>query len=165
MQRLTFDHHKTYKIDLSGQIKFGPIEENDLYEIFKDGRVAGLIIEHLLNTIFKNLTRLGHENAALDFIDNDARRYEARTVTKNGVKFIPSHMIGQGRKFSQAGFVKKLSRLESFILLDITQCPVFIITSVSANDPKILKKELSYKAFRENFLPDEKIEGAESIKF
>ncbi len=143
-KKTTFNIDTIYLSDLSNSLQFGSIPIAVLYNIFKDGRLSGLLIEHLIESMFLNLTRLKQENSSLDFIDSKGGRYEVRVITKNGVKFIPSHMIGKGRKFNQEGFDEKLAQIDYFLLCDVNNFPKISIFTIKNNHSIVLKKEIKY---------------------
>jgi len=45
-------------------------------------------MEHFIESLFHNLTRLKQENASLDFIDSKENNSETRVITKHRVSFI-----------------------------------------------------------------------------
>ena len=57
-----------------------------------------------------------------DFIDENftETKYDEKTFTKNGCKFCPSNMLGQGRVFDRAMFEEKTKKLIFCIVSNIT---------------------------------------------
>lgn len=104
-------------------------------------------MEHLIESLFSNLTRLKQENANLDFIDSKGNNYETRVVTKNGASFIPSNMIGKGRKFDALGFAEKLGQIDYFMLCDINNFPKIEINTIHKSHTIVQKKNINYKNY------------------
>jgi hypothetical protein len=63
------------------------------------------------------------EGAGYDIVDRDGGRWEVRSISKDGVYFSPSYMVGSGRHFEEEGFLSKLSEIEGYILCDIESFP------------------------------------------
>lgn len=97
------------------------ITEEQVRTYFKDGRRSGFLVE----------TRIVNENPALAPAPKnavfDARdgedMWEIRTITGNGVSFIPSVDRGGGRKFDPVRFEQKLHDVAGFIVCDVSKFP------------------------------------------
>jgi len=68
--------------------------------------------------------RATSEGAGYDVEDTNGGRWEVRSITKAGIYFCPSYMVGSGRSFNRAGFVGKLEKLKGYIVADVTEFPV-----------------------------------------
>jgi len=90
---------------------FGHLSREALITLYQDGRISSHFMEEMLAQDF-GLTRI-HGCKDHDLVDpsDSTIRYEEKTFTRGGCKFMPSNMLGQGRQFDQAIFVKKASGL------------------------------------------------------
>ena len=63
--------------------------------------------------------------------DSEDGKWEVRSISKDGIYFCPSYMVGSGRKFKKKGFMDKLSEIKGYIISDIEsfpEVPFWIIT-------------------------------------
>lgn len=122
------------------RIEFGDIAKDDLLNIYRDGRVSGLIAELLVESIFSNLRRSGAEGTPYDLVDEKTgEKWEVRVITKGGVKFLPSSQIGVGRKYDEEKFLEKLRAVTGYILVDVRYIPNICIGSILSKDLIVLK--------------------------
>jgi hypothetical protein len=63
------------------------------------------------------------EGAAFDLLDDQGGKWEVRSISRSGVYFCPSYMVGSGRSFAEAGFLQKLSEVCGYIASDIESFP------------------------------------------
>lgn len=154
-KKAQFIPDEVYKINLEGTIRFGNLKGAVINNIFSDGRIAGLISEFFVCDIFEGLARAESEKAPYDVYHTKwMNGYECRTVTKGGVKFCPSYMIGKGRSYDEKEHHEKVRNVHGYIFFDITKMPVVKITIVSRNHPKhgfLFRQGLSYKQFEAVF--------------
>ncbi len=52
---------------------------------------------------------------------NGFLKWNVRSVSKGGIYFCPSYMVGSGRHFDEDGFLQKLDHIAGYIVSDI-QC-------------------------------------------
>lgn len=137
---MKFDYTKIYDFDLSNSIKFGKIKNEDIYEIFKDGRITGLLAEYFIESEFSNINRVRNANSSLDVINDKGLKCEIKVFTKNGVSFLPSNQKGEGRKFDKEKYHLRVQNIDYFIIVDISQLPVMKIASIKSS--AVLKANL-----------------------
>lgn len=137
----------SYKLDLSKHMQFGPIPKQSVWQAFTDGRVAGVLNELLCVELFNNLSHAPTSSDVFDLIDRDGKKYEARTVTKNGVKLIPSSMWGAGRSVDKKAYRKRLKQLHGFVFTDVRNSPQFTITFISTDKLPTDAKGFNAKQF------------------
>ena len=98
------------------------VDEDDVIEIFRDGRSATPIIK----------MRLKRENpgwslcsmaSSHELLDLDSCRWKVRSITRRGVDFRLSRHIGVGREFNINTFQEALGGLNGYILADIVLFP------------------------------------------
>jgi len=116
-----FKFNKVYHFDLTGAYAFGDLSEEVLTEVFKDGRVASHLLERQLTEWFPSLVHIG-KCKDHDHVDTIGRKFDAKNFTKNGLKFMPSSMLGVGRKFDQKLFESKTKKM-NYICCDIRNFP------------------------------------------
>lgn len=100
-------------------VSFDTLPPEILRDLFGDGRIFAHFIERILAQDY-GLTHVtgckGH-----DIVDptNPDIKYEQKTFTVNGCKFMPSNMIGQGRHFDKAIFDEKSKNLLYVIVSNV----------------------------------------------
>jgi len=113
---IRFNHTTTKTI---ANVAFGDLPQEVLRELFGDGRIFSHFMERVLAQDY-GLTHVtgcqGHD--LVDPADPNIK-YEQKTFTRNGCKFMPSNMIGQGRHFDQAVFDEKVKGLIYVIVSNI----------------------------------------------
>ena len=99
------------------------IGEADVREYFTDGRRVSFLLERrLAHEVIKG--RLApSEGAGYDLIDPQGRKWEVRSISKGGIYFCPSCMVGSGRSFDEPGFLAKLEDIAGYIISDIESFP------------------------------------------
>lgn len=99
------------------------IGEAAVREYFTDGRRVSFLLEHrLAHEVIKG--RLApSEGAGYDLLDTEGRKWEVRSISKGGIYFSPSHMVGSGRNFNEPGFHAKLEEIAGYIVSDIEAFP------------------------------------------
>lgn len=88
---------------------------------FRDGRRIGFIVEHLLAE-WAGGELMAREGGGYDCVDASGGRWEIRCLTE-AIFFCPSAMVGAGRRFDEAGFLKKLHGLRGYLIADVTAFP------------------------------------------
>jgi len=124
--------NKTFIFKL-GDYSFGNLPSQMIIDIFKDGRPFSHFIEKWLSLNFE-LIHIGGCKA-YDFVDeNDENiKYDQKTFTIRGCKFMPSNMIGEGRKFDKEIFETKAQNL-TYIIVSNVNFPEIKIKFVKGTD-------------------------------
>ena len=122
MHNIEFD--KVYDFDLTGTLSFGTLPVNKVISAYKDGRAASHLLEPQLTVWFPNLKHVkgckGYDH--INRLDENIQ-YDAKNLTQaGGCKFMPSGMIGTGRKFDQEQFLFKTENM-NYIICDIVDFP------------------------------------------
>jgi len=128
-----FNVNEKYCFDLSNNIAFGNIQKEFLYEIFRDGRITGLLAEYFIESEFDNMNRVRNANSYLDLIDDKGKKFEVKCFTTRGVSFLPSNQKGQGRKFNAEDYLARLQNVDYFIVVNISQLPKVEILTFNSN--------------------------------
>jgi hypothetical protein len=98
---------------------FDNLNNSTFNELFKDGRVFSHIIERWLVNNYPLNFISGCKDHDHNDINNLNILYDEKTFTKYGCIFIPSNMIGKGRKFDQVLFEKKAKKIIYCIISNI----------------------------------------------
>ena len=114
--QITFNNTYIYNL---ADYSFGNLSSQMIIEIFKDGRPFSYFIEKWLSVNFQLLHIGGCKS--YDFVDeNDENiKYDQKTFTTRGCKFMPSNMIGEGRKFDKEIFETKAQNLNYIIVSNV----------------------------------------------
>jgi hypothetical protein len=107
------------------------IDVDSVREYFTDGRRVAFLIERRIAKERK-FVLAASEGAAFDLIDTDGGKWEVRNITRGGIYFCPSYMVGSGRSFDESGFRHKLAGIKGYILTDIESFPVVSFWSISS---------------------------------
>ena len=106
----------THKLD---SIVFDNLPSEIILEILKDGRPFSHFIEKWLEHNYP----LDHITGCkkYDFVDRNYSdtKYDEKTFTKRGCYYMPSNMLGQGRKFDKDVFESKTKELIFCIVSNI----------------------------------------------
>lgn len=99
------------------------ISIEDVREYFTDGRRISFILERrIVNEVLMGKLAPS-EGASYDVEDKDGGKWEVRSISRQGVYFCPSYMVGSGRVFQLPGFLAKLDQIEGYIVSDIESFP------------------------------------------
>ena len=105
------------------------LTQDEAVDYFTDGRRVSFIVERRICR--ETGGRLAaSEGAGFDLYDRHNRKWEVRSITKK-IYFCPSYMVGKGRFFDEAGFLRKLDEVEGYILSDVMQFPNIPVWKVS----------------------------------
>lgn len=99
------------------------IKAPDVLEYFRDGRRVSFILERRIAFEVLNARLAPSEGAGFDLIDSSGGKWEVRSITKGGIYFCPSYMVGSGRVFDRVGFENKMNELKGYVLSDIEGFP------------------------------------------
>lgn len=91
--------------DIAAALK---ISEEDVQEYFRDGRRVSFLLERRLCYEVMGGRLAASEGAGYDLIDPRGNNWEVRSISRGGVYFCPSYMVGSGRHFDEPGFITKL---------------------------------------------------------
>jgi len=84
---------------------------------------VSFIVERRLAAEVLDGTLPDSEGAAFDVMNGEGRMWEVRSITRNGIYFCPSWMVGSGRQFEVGGFLQKLEQIDGYVLADIELFP------------------------------------------
>ena len=113
---ILFNHTFTKTI---ANVAFGDLPQATLLELFGDGRIFSHFMERILALDYGLKHIPGCQGHDLTDANDATIQYEQKTFTRNGCKFMPSNMIGQGRHFDQAVFDEKVKHLIYVIVSNV----------------------------------------------
>lgn len=99
------------------------VKETDVKLYFTDGRRVSFLLERRLAYEVLKGRLAPNEGAGYDLIDSKGNKWEVRSITKGGIYFCPSYMVGSGRSFEKEGFLSKLNEIKGYIVSDIESFP------------------------------------------
>ena len=99
------------------------ITSDDVRTYFTDGRRVSFIMDRRIAYEVIGGTPAASEGAGFDLLDKEGGKWEGRSITKGGVYFCPSYMVGSGRKFEEQGFLNKLDEIRGYVLSDVQSFP------------------------------------------
>ncbi len=99
------------------------IQPEDVREYFTDGRRVSFIVERRIAREIIKGDMAPTEGAGYDIVDSQGGKWEVRSITRGGIYFCPSYMVGSGRHFEEEGFLKKLEEVKGFIIADVESFP------------------------------------------
>src|ERR1051325_7104687 len=98
------------------------VDVQSVREYFTDGRRVAFLIERRIARE-EGFKLAPSEGAAFDLTDPNGGKWEVRNITRGGIYFCPSYMVGSGRSFNKPGFLKKLAGVHGYIVTDIELFP------------------------------------------
>jgi hypothetical protein len=130
---------------------YGDISTNILHEVFKDGRITGLLVEHLLDKEFRNLTKAGGSGEAFDLFESTTRKvYECKSSKDAPFDIAPSSMKGSGRRFDRSECETRILAVDGVILCQLDNFPVleFAVVRIPEDLDLVTIKNSSAKVSR-----------------
>lgn len=109
--------------DIEAMAKAMTLEPGEVREYFTDGRRVSFILERRLSREVIKGRLAQSEGASYDLFDPEGGKWEVRSISKGGVYFCPSKMVGSSRSFDKDGFLEKLEEIRGYILSDIECFP------------------------------------------
>lgn len=109
------------------------VDLQDVREYCTDGRRFSFIVERRIAKQILKGQLAPSEGASFDVIDSAGHKWEVRSITKGGVYFCPSYMMGSGRRFDEGGFLRKLNEIKGYVLADLIRFPEIPFWYISAN--------------------------------
>ncbi len=119
---------------LSEAFKVG---DDDIREFCTDGRKFSFVVERRIAYEVLKGSLAPSEGASFDVLDPAGRKWEVRSITKSGIYFCPSYMVGSQRSFNERGFLEKLDEIEGYIVADLVKFPLIPYWSI----PKLAVRE------------------------
>jgi len=98
---------------------FGNLEQSAIINIYKDGRPFSHFIEPWLAINYPLIHVMGCKKYDHTDINDENIKYDQKTFTARGCKFMPSNMIGEGRKFDKKIFEEKAKKLIYIIISNV----------------------------------------------
>lgn len=99
------------------------ITASDVRAYFTDGRRVSFLLERRIAYEVLNGSLASSEGAGYDVLDSQGLKWEVRSVSRGGIYFCPSYMVGSGRRFDEEGFLSKLREITGYMVSDIEGFP------------------------------------------
>lgn len=99
------------------------LKESDVTLYFTDGRRVSFMLERRIASEVLDGTLAPSEGAGWDVLDSNGKKWEVRSISRGGIYFCPSYMVGSGRSFNAPGFLRKLDEIEGYVVSDIENFP------------------------------------------
>lgn len=125
------------KWDLALLTQAMQITESEVKQYFTDGRRVSFVLERRISREIVGGSLSTSEGAAFDLLDTAGGKWEVRSLTRSGIYFCPSYMVGSGRKFDEPGFLRKLDEIEGYIVSDVElfpEVPVWVLAKEDVLD-------------------------------
>jgi hypothetical protein len=113
----------TFNWDLAQIAAALRISETDVRAYFTDGRRVSFLLERRIAYEVLGGSLAHSEGAGYDVLDPQGRKWEVRSISRGGIYFCPSYMVGYGRSFDEPGFRAKLNDIAGYIVSDIERFP------------------------------------------
>ena len=143
-----------FRYDLT-RIHFDELPPDILYRIFADGRIGGLVVEHLFAFLFDNVKRADSERAPYDLEvqhEGDILLYQSkvghRRTENSSIDLSRSRMKGVGRRFDAQACIDDTLDLDGFIVTDLHQLPRLTVWTLPS---KQLIRCITEKSFKPKF--------------
>ncbi len=132
------------------------LTEEDVQLYFTDGRRVSFLLERRIAYELLNGTLAPSEGAGWDVCDAQGGNGRFVVSLKGGSIFCPSYMVGSGRSFEEAGFLRKLDEASGYVISDITafpRIPVWTVPTATVRSWWLSGRlDTSTKVSRENAL-------------
>ena len=99
------------------------LRDDAVRQYFTDGRRVSFILERRIAAEVLHGRPAPSEGAPYDVIDDREGRWEVRSLSRHGVYFCPSNMVGSSRHFDERGFLNKLAGIRGYVVADIETFP------------------------------------------
>jgi hypothetical protein len=112
--------HNTTYTHIIENFSFDNVPQSGIIDIFKDGRAFSHFIEPWLAINYPLIHITGCKKYDHTDINDENIKYDQKTFTKKGgCNFMPSNMIGEGRKFNKEIFEEKAKQLIYIIVSNV----------------------------------------------
>ncbi len=115
-QEIVYSKTYTHRIET---FSFGNLSQEQMIDIYKDGRAFSHFIEPWLAINYPLIHVKGCKKYDHTDIKDDNIKYDQKTFTSRGCKFMPSNMIGEGRTFNRDIFEEKAKGLIYIIVSNV----------------------------------------------
>lgn len=121
---------KTYIYEVEN-ISFGTLTQEELSEMFTDGRLVSHFLERQLTKWFPKLTFV--DARGYDHVDTEGNKYDQKCFTKGGLTFAPSNMLGKGRKIIEEEAHEHAKDI-TYICCDVVDFPIVKVKFAKGSD-------------------------------
>jgi len=111
-----------YSFDFTGKVSFGDLPEDALYDLFQDGRVVSKFLENHIPLWFPELKFVDADGYDHVDVATESQKWDLKGFTKGGASYVPSSMIGAGRKINITEAHRHAQTID-YIFSDVTEFP------------------------------------------
>ena len=119
IEKVTNITYNTTYTHIIEDFSFGNVPKSIIMDTYKDGRPFSHFIEPWLAINYPLYHIKGCKKYDHVDINDENIKYDQKTFTKLGCKFMPSNMIGEGRSFNKEIFEEKAKQLIYIIVSNI----------------------------------------------
>ena len=119
IEKVTNITYNTTYTHIIEDFSFGNVPKSIIMDTYKDGRPFSHFIEPWLAINYPLYHIKGCKKYDHVDINDENIKYDQKTFTKLGCKFMPSNMIGEGRSFNKEIFEEKAKQLIYIIISNI----------------------------------------------
>ena len=102
MQHHSSDILSWNEMSIANALKIG---KEDVKEYFTDGRRVSFLLERRLAREILRGKLANNEGEDFDVLDSTGNKWEVRSISKDGIYFCPSYMVGSSRHFNKRVFL------------------------------------------------------------
>src|ERR1044071_9674221 len=113
----------TLRWDLAELSRAMRLPGDSVRDYFTDGRRVSFLLERRIASEVLHGRTAPSEGAPFDAIDSFGGRWEVRSISRHGIYFCPSNMVGSSRHFEERGFLEKLKGIRGYVVADIESFP------------------------------------------
>lgn len=108
------------------------LTEAETVSYFTDGRRVSFIMERRISREVVPGRIATSEGAPYDLVALDGSKWEVRSLTRQGIYFCPSYMVGSSRSFDETGFLAKLDEIDGYLIAQVDDFPDIPIWQISS---------------------------------
>jgi hypothetical protein len=125
---------KKIKINTEELSKILLISQDNIINIFKDGRNFSKFSEHWCSELYKiQLSKNNNQEGFDGVLENSNKKVSIKTLSKNGIKFQKSKYIGSGRFCEIKDLIESIKCVDLYIICDNTNFPIINFISLSSD--------------------------------
>ena len=128
------------------------LSQEALCKIHKDGRIAGIVVEHLYSHLFDNVRRADSERAPYDLeitSGDGTLLYQSKVghwrTPASSVDLSRSNQKGTGRRYDYESAIKNQEGLDGYVVTDLEQFPRLKVWAIPIDRLIPLIGEKSFK--------------------
>lgn len=122
----------TLEFDLEHLATAMHLSDREVMAYFTDGRRVSFVVERRISREVMKGNLADSEGDPYDLVADDGTKWEVRSLTRQGMYFCPSYMVGSGRSFDEAGFLAKVAGISGYLVAHVDEFPSITIWKVDS---------------------------------